>query len=76
MSAPTLSENWQRVLCDLAPGWDSYSGERITTAAIKVVESFAVVPCSDGGIQLEICVSPDGKITSASVAHGSQEDRP
>ena len=52
MAAPTLGEPWQSGLMLLPKDWDSEGGKEITAAAIKTVESFSTVPCSDGGIQL------------------------
>ncbi len=67
--APTLADDWQNKLAELKDGWDSYGGKPITTAAILALESFSVVPCSDGGIdlvsyrdglELSIEIQPDG----------------
>lgn len=78
MSAPTLADQWEQELRGLAAGWDSYDADPITTAAINAVRSFAVVPCSDGGLQLEVHrdgwdieieISPDGRIVSVLAEH-------
>lgn len=77
MSAPMLGEEWQSGLMLLPEDWDGERGKPITAAAIKTVESFSTVPCSDGGIQLEIhrdgfdieiCIEPDGRIEEVLVA--------
>lgn len=77
MPAPTLGEHWQLDLLSLRDGWDSYDGKPITKEAMLAVDSVSVVPCSDGGLQLElhrdgfdieICIGPDGRIASALVA--------
>lgn len=74
MSAPLLGSNWKVQLESLAAGWDSYKAPRISALAISTLEHFSVVPCNDGGIQLEVhqdsfdievVISPDGKIASA-----------
>jgi hypothetical protein len=74
MAAPTLGSNWQTTLRLLENGWDSYNGKPITAAAIETVERFAVVPCSSGGLQLEVHrrhlgieieIGPDGRIMGA-----------
>lgn len=71
MSAPQLKDNWRRLLNNLLPDWDSYGAPRISEKAIDTLESFSVVPCSSGGLQLEVHrngfdieieISPDGKI--------------
>lgn len=76
MSAPTLGTNWQEQLGELRRGWDSDRGSPITVNAIATVQSFATVPCSSGGIQLEvhrngfdveIDIEPDGRISSVFV---------
>ena len=77
MSAPLIGGPWAAHLFALGPNWDGYGGKPITPAAVKTIEHFAAVPCSDGGIQLEIhrdgfdieiVVGPDGTIESALVA--------
>ncbi len=81
MSAPVLGEYWQGRLRELDQGWDSYGGKPITAEAILTVESFAVVPSSSGGIQLEmhrdgidieIQIESDGKISSVLVGPTSR----
>ena len=71
MAAPTIGSNWQAALRLLRKGWGSDGGQPITDAAIEGVERLHVVPCSDGGIQIEshadgwdieICFGPDGRI--------------
>lgn len=61
-------------LMKLERGWDSYNGAPITVAARRTARHLItvapyVVPCSDGGIQLEwheegvdfeVCIKPDG----------------
>lgn len=77
MGAPTLGEAWQSGLRLLPKDWNSYGSKEITQAAIKSVESFATVPCSGGGIQLEvhrdgwdieICIDAEGRIESVLTA--------
>lgn len=72
--APTIGSDWRVELSRLLEGWDSASGKPITHAAMRCVDSFATVPCSDGGIQLEvhrdgfdveIVIGPDGRLKSA-----------
>ncbi len=62
---------------ELNPDWDSYGACRIFMSAIATLEHFSVVPCHDGGIQLEIHrdgfdveieISPSGQIRSALVS--------
>lgn len=76
MSATMLRDNWQEQLRALPENWDSYKAPPITELAIGTLESFAAVPCNDGGIQLEVhrdgydievCISPAGKITGVLV---------
>jgi hypothetical protein len=76
MSAPILGSDWQAALRALEPGWDSYDAKPITAAAIATVKAFALVPQSDGGIQVEIHrdqfdieieITAEGKIHSALV---------
>lgn len=80
MAAPTIGTNWDKILQDLKPDWDSYGGREITPEAIKTIKSFHTVPCSSGGIQLEIHqdhfdieieIGPDGKIKSTLTYHES-----
>lgn len=60
MSAPTLGGDfplgtaWAQRLLALQAGWDSYGGRQISEKALLTVGQFAVVPCSGGGVQLEI----------------------
>jgi len=77
MSAPLIGQQWAARLLALKPNWDSYGAPRTSREAISTIEHFATVPCSDGGIQLEIhrdgfdieiVVGPDGTIESALVA--------
>jgi|KBSSwiStaDraftv2_1062776.scaffolds.fasta_scaffold29660_8 hypothetical protein len=79
MSAPLLGELWQDRLAALpfSLNWD---GAHIDQRAIKTVESIAVVPCSDGGLQLELHrdgldiefeINPDGTIGSVLVGRAS-----
>jgi hypothetical protein len=76
LSAPLIGEDWRARLSALEFGWDGYTGASITRAAMAMVEEIAVVPTSDGGLQLEfhrdgwdfeICVGPDGKVESVVV---------
>jgi len=76
MAAPTLGGPWRAELSWLVEGWDNDDGKPITSAAIHTIESFATVPVSDGGIQLEIhrdgfdieiCIGADGRIKSVSL---------
>ncbi len=78
VSAPILLGYWRRQLRELQPGWDGYVAPAISESAISTVEHFATVPCSDGGIQIEIhqdgydieiVIAPDGSIASALVCH-------
>lgn len=77
MSAPLIGQQWQEQLRALKPNWDNYSASAISEAAMDTVCRFAVVPCCDGGIQLEIHqdtfgieieIGADGKISGALVA--------
>jgi hypothetical protein len=79
MSAPTLGEDWQTRLRALQDGWDSYGSRPIAAAAIDTVESFAVVPCSGSGVQLEIHrdgfdveieIAADGRIKGVLLSKG------
>ena len=81
MSAPLIGTKWAGRLLALKPNWDSYGAPRISRDAISTIEHFATVPCSDGGIQLEIHrngfdieieVGPDGAIQGALVAREKQ----
>ena len=72
--AITLGDCWQAELSALSDGWDSYNAEPISQVAIYRLESFSVVPMSNGGIQLEahrdgwdieIEIDPDGRIVDA-----------
>jgi hypothetical protein len=54
MSAPTIGQDWRSVLESLKPGWDSYDALPISSAAMDTLQSFSVVPCNDGSIQIEI----------------------
>lgn len=76
MSAPLIGSDWQARLAALPNDWDNDGGAPISSRAILTVEQFATVPCSDGGIQLEIHrdgfdieinIGPDGRIESALV---------
>ena len=75
MSAPTIRDDWREQLRSLKPGWDSYGGKPITEEAIAAVDTLAVVPCSNGGVQIEmhrdgwdfeVYFGPDGKMTGVS----------
>ena len=81
VSAPLIGTKWAGRLLALKPNWDSYGAPRISRDAISTIEHFATVPCSDGGIQLEIHrngfdieieVGPDGAIQGALVAREKQ----
>ncbi len=76
MSAPVLANSlWQSELRQLKENWDSYGASPISEAAIRCLGQFAVVPSSDGGIQLEyhgncdveIDISPGGQIVYVGV---------
>ena len=76
MSAPLLREDWRQRLSELSTGWDSYKGAPITAAAMDTVGQFAVVPCHNGGVQMEIHrdgldieieIGPDGRIQNVLV---------
>ncbi len=86
--APTLGSNrvlrtpWAKELLSLKHGWDSYGGHPISTNAIATIGEFRVVPCSDGGVQLEIhrdgwdieiTICQDGHIESGSIEYSRQE---
>ena len=80
----TLCQAWQFDLRSLKPNWDSYGAPMISERAIDALGSFNVTPCSDGGIQLEvhadhydieIVVSPEGKIQSALIAHERERSK-
>lgn len=81
MATPLLRDEWKADLLSLGPGWDSHSAKEITFAALRTVESFAVVPCTHGGVQLEIHrdgfdieieIGRNGKIKSAMVCRSSR----
>jgi len=76
MAAPIIGSNWKRTLLELQEGWDLVNAKRISAKAIAAVDETSVVPCSDGGLQLEIHrdgfdieieISEEGKITGARV---------
>lgn len=76
MMAHTLNTGWQDALAGLDEGWDGDGALPISPEAIATVQSFSVVPLSDGGVQLEfhrdgfdveIEVAPQGKVTSVLV---------
>lgn len=62
----------------LAPGWDSYGGAPITTAALNTAAVILAnpgtpIPCSDGGVQIEwhtsrvnaeIVIQPNGLLAN------------
>ena len=60
LGAPTiggddlLNQSWVKKLIALQSNWDSYGASPISIEALKTVGLFAVVPCSNGGVQLEI----------------------
>ena len=76
MSAPLLCEDCRGLLSALEPGWDSYRAVPITSEALATVGRIAVVPCGNGGVQLEIHrdgldieieIGPDGRIQNVLV---------
>ena len=77
MGAPLIGQNWQDQLRkNDPPGF----GPPISEAAIQTVESFVVVPCASGGVQvevhrdgfdIEICVDGGGVIESVLVCRGN-----
>lgn len=76
MSAPHIGEDWEQQLRLLEQGWDLDGSDPITEAAIRAAKLFYVVPCSNGGIQIEthqsgldieINIEPDGRISSVLV---------
>jgi hypothetical protein len=71
--APTLGENWPARLPKEAD-WDREGAPPTSAEAIKTLQEFSVVPCSSGGLQLEvhrdgfdieIVIRADGRIESA-----------
>jgi hypothetical protein len=79
VNAPCLGEDWRNELSSLSSDWDGDNASQITTAAIVAVARFSIVPCHNGGIQLEvhqdgydieIDIGPDGKIKGLLVVHG------
>jgi hypothetical protein len=60
MPTPDLRDPYDRLddLAALKPGWDSYGAHAISPSAIeharKLLRGFAVVPCCDGSLQLEL----------------------
>ena len=74
MPAPTFKTDWTGELRSLKPDWDGYKASSITEEAIETLSEFSIVPCADGGLQLEthrdgfdieIQIRPDGHIESA-----------
>jgi hypothetical protein len=53
MIAPRIVDDWRAVLRMLKFDWNSYGAPPISEAAIRALESFVVVPTSQGGLQLE-----------------------
>lgn len=54
MAAPTISDDWRSILSALPPKWDSYAAKPISRAALDAVGRIAIVPCADGGVQIEL----------------------
>jgi hypothetical protein len=54
MGAPLIREDWKGRLSSLSPDWDGYGSVPVTEAALATVGEIAVVPCSGGGVQLEM----------------------
>lgn len=73
-------------LAQLEDGWDGYGkGRKITDAALATARHTQVVPMADGGLQMEwhiagidceIEIQPNGKITSFYVEPASAPDTP
>lgn len=75
--APLLGSNWVSDLSKLPEGWNGDGGSKITQAAMDTLSSFAVVPTSSGGIQLEVHrdgfdieieIGANGKLESALIS--------
>ncbi len=84
MSAPTLGSDWRREIEALPKGWDNYRGEPISAAALDAVASFSVVPCSHGGVQIEVHrdgfdieieIAADGRISGVSTSTTTPTER-
>ena len=82
MPAPTLGSGWQQTLLALEEDWDSYGAVPIAVAALETLAGFSVVPCSSGGIQLEVHrdgydieieIDAVGRIVRVSVGHEAPE---
>lgn len=82
MTAPNADLSGLRALRD---DWDTYGAPPITDAAIRTGEAVFFVPCSNGGIQvemhaggmdIEIEVRPDGTVESVLVAPASAPSEP
>jgi hypothetical protein len=82
ISALVIGGPWRTTLQSLDPDWNSYGAKPISGLAIATIDKFATVPCSDGGIQLEvhrdgfdieIMIGPDGRIKSASLSARSNK---
>jgi hypothetical protein len=64
----------------LADGWHGPKSKAITSAAIDTADNLTPVPCSDGGLQLElhaggvdieITIRPDGQVADVYFARAS-----
>ncbi len=82
MPAPTLGGGWRQTLLALEEDWDSYGAVPIAVAALETLAGFSVVPCSSGGIQLEVHrdgydieieIDAVGRIVRVSVGHEAPE---
>jgi len=51
---PRIGENWEEQIRALKPGWNTYGAPEVTEDAIETVKWVFVIPCNDGGIQLEL----------------------
>jgi riboflavin synthase alpha subunit len=82
MPAPTLGGGWRQTLLALEEDWDSYGAVSIAVTALETLAGFSVVPCSSGGIQLEVHrdgydieieIDAAGRIVRAVVGHEAPE---
>lgn len=71
---PIIDPERRRHMAELGKNWDGYKGNPPTEAALKVLDSVALVPTATGGWQIEVNangqeatveVSAEGEIWSA-----------